>query len=260
MRLVKLKQALRGVADFIYPPLCALCGIRLVAFESQLCDDCRAAVLPMPLWRCRLCGATDSHGAPPREGPCRYCPTQESPFRGVLAAAPYQHEAARCVHLFKYNRRLDMGEMIGRMMVSRLTEPLKALEDRVDWIVPVPLHWRRERWRGFNQSQILARHLSESTGLPLKSKVLRRIRATRMQVRLPAHRRAENVRGAFSLRPGFPLPLPGIILVDDVVTGGHTALECARTLREGGCPEIWIAAFARAGRAQGKGEPVTRED
>jgi ComF family protein len=120
----------------------------------------------------------------------------------------------------------------------------------VEWIVPVPLHWRRRRWRGFNQAEILARHLSESTRIPLKPNALRRVRATRMQVRLPAHRRAENVRGAFALRPGSYSSLPGIILVDDVVTGGHTVLECARVLRAGGAPEVWVAAFARAGRRE----------
>lgn len=255
MRLPKLQQALSGVVDFVYPPLCAICGVRLVPFESELCDACRAEVLPTPLWRCRLCGATDTVARPHEDGPCPFCPPAGSPIRGILSAAPYRAEAARCVHLFKYDRRLEMGRVLGRMLVARLSEPVNLLQDRVDWIVPVPLHWRRRAWRGFNQARILAVHLSSATGIPLETRVLRRIRATRMQVRVPAGRRAENVRGAFALTRAARPPLPGILLVDDVVTGGHTVTECARVLRRAGAPEIWVASFARAGRMSAGDSP-----
>lgn len=256
MRFLRIQQALAGMVDFLYPPLCALCGVRLVPFESRLCDACRNAVLPMPLWRCRLCGATDTRVPRQDQGPCPYCPPPEAPYRGILAATPYRSEAARCIHLFKYDRRLEMGEMLGRMLVARLSEPVRLLEDRVEWIVPVPLHWRRRRWRGFNQAAILAAALSRATRIPLNQEILRRIRATRMQVRVPAHRRAENVRGAFALTRKAPTPLPGILLVDDVVTGAHTVAECATVLRRAGAPEIWVACFARAGRNDPAVDPL----
>lgn len=255
MRFPQIHQAMAGIVDFVYPPLCALCGVRLIPFESALCDACRAAVLPTPLWRCRLCGATDTRVPGHGNGPCRYCPPPEAPYRGILSAAPYRSEAAQCIHLFKYNRRLEIGELFGRMMVARLAEPIRLLEDRVECMVPVPLHWRRRRWRGFNQAEILAAALSRATRIPLNPSLLRRIRATRMQVRVPAHRRAENVRGAFALGRKAPSVLPGILLIDDVVTGGHTVGECARVLRRAGAPEVWVASFARAGGANPEFQP-----
>ncbi len=138
-----------------------------------------------------------------------------------------------------------MGNLMADMMVSRLAEPLLALEKRIEWIVPVPLHWRRRAWRGFNQSQILGERLALALGLPLKP-ILRRIRHTKMQTRIPKEKRAENVRGAFALEKSVAPPLPGILLVDDVVTTAHTIGECAQVLRQSGAPQVWAACFARA--------------
>lgn len=163
----------------------------------------------------------------------------------------YNAPAATVVHAFKYERRMEIGRLIGDIMVARLTEPLSVLESRVKWIVPVPLHWTRRMWRGFNQSEVLATRLAESTGLPLVH-ALRRTRRTRMQTRIPRSRREANVAGAFAFKP-LPLtdwdpaaPAPGVLLVDDVVTTGHTVTECARVLLAAGAPQVWIASFARA--------------
>jgi len=157
----------------------------------------------------------------------------------------YQAKGAHSVHLFKYERRREFGVLIGDIMVERLTEPLLALEDRVGWIVPVPLHWIRRAWRGFNQSEILAARLSESLGLPLVHG-LRRVRYTRMQTRIPKEKRGDNVRNAFQIDRKISGAVPGILLVDDVVTTAHTVTECARVLGEAGAPQVWVASFARA--------------
>jgi ComF family protein len=254
MDATAVRTLVRGVVDLLYPPACALCGERLVPIETELCDPCRARVLPTPEWRCRLCGAT-GWGPPPRRGPCAFCPPPEADYRGVLSATTYRPEAARCVHLFKYHRRLEIGAMLARMLVSRLAEPVQVLGDRVQWVVPVPLHWRRRAWRGFNQADILGRALAAATGLAYKPDALRRVRATRRQVRVPVHRRADNVRGAFGVNRRLGEPVPGILLVDDIVTSGHTVAECARVLRAAGSPEIWIASFARAGRPEDSPQP-----
>lgn len=248
------RSLLEGLLDFIYPPLCALCAVRLVAFESELCDECRRAVLANPTWRCRLCGGTGTGAPPPPSGRCPLCPPLDAGYCGVLSAAPYAGEAARCVHLFKYHRRLEIGRMMAGMMVARLAEPILALEDRVSWVAPVPLHWRRRAWRGFNQAELLGRSLASAAHLSFQPRLLRRVRHTRMQVRVPAHRRADNVRGAFACASRQGQGIPGVLLVDDVVTSGHTVAECARVLRSAGCPEIWVASFARAGSVRAETE------
>jgi len=139
-----------------------------------------------------------------------------------------------------------MGDLIADIMIARLAEPILSLEERVSWVVPVPLHWTRRTSRGFNQSERLAAVLAKAVGLSYRRDVLRRIRRTKMQVRLPRGQREENVAGAFVVRPGAGASLPGILLVDDVITTGSTVRECARVLSEAGAEQVWIATFAQA--------------
>jgi ComF family protein len=111
----------------------------------------------------------------------------------------------------------------------------------------------RRMERGFNQSALLARPLAEALGLAYDGRLLRRRRHTRRQALVPRERRAENVRDAFAVGRGRDVQGQGILLVDDVVTTGHTIGECARVLRQAGAREVWVASYARAG--MGTAEP-----
>jgi ComF family protein len=223
-----------------------LCEARLHPFEQRVCDPCRAALLVEDTWRCRRCGATGT-GDPPRRGQaCDYCPPPGAGYEGTLAATHYNDPVSRCVHLYKYHRRMELGDLMADMMIARLAEALAALEGRAAWIVPVPLHWMRRARRGFNQSARLAARMAEALPLEPRAEALRRIRYTPMQTHIPPERRAANVAGAFAVPAALRDRLPGVLLVDDVVTSGSTAAECARTLRAAGAPQVWVAAFARA--------------
>lgn len=117
---------------------------------------------------------------------------------------------------------------------------------RFDVQVPVPLHSMRERQRGFNQARLLSESLSRLTGIPTVDALIR-IRATQTQTRLSREDRAENVLGAFQLR--MPVEGLSILLVDDVLTTGATAVSCAEALKEAGARGVWLitAALANAG-------------
>ncbi|MBI3735370.1 ComF family protein [Candidatus Sumerlaeota bacterium] len=231
--------------DLLYPPACPLCQVRLNHVEQILCDPCREKLLPIHTWRCPRCGATGDGPTPTPGHPCPKCPPPDAHYKGVLSCVRYNDLTGTCVQLFKYQRRLEMGRVMGDLMAARLSEPLLALDERIQWIVPVPLHWTRRAVRGFNQSQILARRLADAIKLPLVP-ALRRIKRTKMQTRIPKEKREENVRGAFAMAPKIRLPPPGILIVDDVVTSGHTLNECARVLTLAGAPQVWAASFARA--------------
>jgi ComF family protein len=236
-----------AVFDFFYPRACAVCRRRLERDESAVCALCHAAMRVEPQWQCRRCGAAAEGPAPEHSRRCRLCPPEGAPWRGAISALEYHGPARHCVHLFKYHRRVEIGELMGRWMAEDLTPLLAPLRGRLDVAAPVPLHWRRRCARGFNQSLPLTESLCDATGIALDAKLLRRIRYTHQQARLPAEQRRKNVMGAFALTPGRDVRHKGVLLIDDVVTSGHTVGECARVLIEAQAREVWIACFARAG-------------
>jgi ComF family protein len=149
------------------------------------------------------------------------------------------------VHALKYRGWHAIAhEMADRM--SRMAWPLDVIEERAA-IVPVPLAAARERERGFNQSERLARSLAERWRVPAWSDVLERARSTRTQTRLTPEERLANVSGAFRARDAFrPLRNAHVVLVDDVVTTAATLNACAAALYAGGARIISYATFGRA--------------
>ena len=117
--------------------------------------------------------------------------------------------------------------------------------EHLHMVMPVPLHRTRLRARGFNQSLVLARQVSETFSLPLDFNNLVRLRATRPQVELNGRERAENVAGAFQLRSPADIQQKRVLLVDDVLTTGATMNECAKTLKEAGAEAVISLTIAR---------------
>ncbi len=209
---------------------------------------------PAPAWRCTLCGAA-GFGAEPEPGrKCKLCPPAGAAWQGALAVAPYRNQATHGVQRFKYSRRLELGEAMAQLMIKGLQSPLDVLGARINVIAPVPLHWIRRLQRGFNQSAILAARLAAARHIPMDAALLRRKRHTKRQALLPPESRAKNVANAFAVRPGALVRDLGVLIVDDVMTTGHTIQECARVIMEAGAREVWVACFARAGMGTPDGD------
>ena len=107
-----------------------------------------------------------------------------------------------------------------------------------DVLVPVPLHKKQFAKRQYNQSAVLAAHLNKATGIPSAPKILARIRETRPQYTLNKQERAENIKHAFQVKDGYPLPGAKILVIDDICTTGSTINECARVLKQAGASEV----------------------
>jgi ComF family protein len=124
-----------------------------------------------------------------------------------------------------------------------------SIDERFDAVVPVPLHWRRQWDRGFNQAELLARYIARRRGIPVLQ-ALRRKRATETQAGLASAGRRRNVAGAFVLRsrPGARLEGGKILLIDDVMTTGATASACASALKRGGALSVSLLTLARVDR------------
>jgi ComF family protein len=164
-------------------------------------------------------------------------------YRKARAAVRYDDIARTLVHALKYGDRLDLAPTMGRWMARAGAELL----NEADIIVPVPLHWRRLWARRFNQSALLAKIVSEKTGIEVVHDALKRVKATPQQVGLTRSERAENVQGAFRVSTGDRAKVAGrrVLLLDDVLTSGATADTCCRALLRAGASHVDVLVFAR---------------
>jgi ComF family protein len=176
---------------------------------------------------------------------CGACLRGRPPFALHRSAARYEGAVKEVLLLFKYRRHRPLGKPLARFVHGALGEE-ESLWNGADGLVPVPLHPRRRRERGFNQAAVLAAELSRLTGIPVWSGALRRTARTPAQTTLSRAERLSNVRGIFQARRPGRLRGRVAVLVDDVFTTGATVRECARTLLRAGAREVRAVTIARA--------------
>ena len=157
------------------------------------------------------------------------------------ALAHYQRPIDRLILDLKYHRRLHVARSLGELMLHRWAT---TGTPTADLIMPVPLHASRLRSRGYNQSLEIARPLARALAIPLDAHSVQRVRATPAQANLPLAKRAANVRGAFATRARFDDK--HVVIVDDVMTSGHTLNAVATCLARAGARsvEAWVVARA----------------
>jgi ComF family protein len=238
----RLSRAGAGILDLALPRTCAVCERLLDAGDVGLvCGRCWSRVRALPAPRCDRCGH------PLRPGACQWCTLLPPYVRAARSACWIPGgTAGSIVHALKYAGWSAVAvEMADRM--SRLPFPSDVEAERTA-VVPVPLARSRERERGFNQSELLARRVAERWRVPIWARVVERARVTATQTRLTPESRRNNVCGAFRLAPSARSALRGshVVVVDDVVTTGATVLECARVLFDGGARIVSILTFGRA--------------
>jgi ComF family protein len=219
-----------GLVDFFYPERCVNCG----RFGTVLCTPCELSISSASTGpRCPLCSARwDNAGAAGLN--CPRCLHMDA-IDHVYAAADMEGAARRVVHALKYRGVVRLAAVMAKAIA-----PLAELQ-QADMLLAVPLHRQRQRQRGFNQS---ARILAELGRTPSASKLLR-VKNTSHQVGMHLGERRSNISGAFAYE-GPRLDGCRVAILDDVVTTGATANECARVLREHGARHVSVLAYARA--------------
>lgn len=253
------RAARDDLLDALYPRRCAVCG---GAAPDGLACAAHALPLAPPGARCGRCAAPLPSGLA-LEARCSACRIAPPSFGRTIALADYraQREVRDWLMALKYGGRVDLAQPLGRALASAWRA--SAAADPRAVLVPVPLHrWRRFE-RGYDQALALARAISAETGVPLR-RWLARARATAVQGGPGSVSRAANVRGAFAAtrqasRAARKGELAPVWLVDDVVTSGATASECARVLRRLGVTEVGVlavacAAHAPAGATEARGD------
>ena len=175
---------------------------------------------------------------------CGDCITSKSDFFVARAVGRYETTLLEAIHRFKYNGKITIGEVLGKFMAEFEYSDLNIGDYSL--IMPVPLHPKKLRARGFNQSVILAREISKRFSLPLDFLTLKRQIYTEPQINLGKKKRELNVRGVFSVTHPHKIQGQKIILVDDVYTSGSTVKECARILMKNKAEKVAVLTLARA--------------
>jgi ComF family protein len=239
----RLRRFGRAVVDGVLPPRCLACGATVDEVDA-LCGSCWAAITFFaPPW-CAVCGLPFPH--PMGDAAiCADCARQQPSWDRARSVLRYDRHSRRLVLMLKHGDQTHLAGAFGRWMHRTGTEVLAG----ADLLIPVPLHWTRLFARRFNQAALLAKVIQRAGGPPLAADWLIRRRRTPSQGTLGPLGRARNVRGAFALRRGRDVKGKRVVLIDDVLTTGATAEECARVLRRAGAAYVGVLVLARALRA-----------
>jgi ComF family protein len=276
-----LRQLLSDTSDalvsIIFPAPCRLCE-RLLTRSARLpiCEQCLGSFPALPARVCSICGSPalpvttlnedpnalaaesenlslENTGAPPT---CLDCTTRTYRFTSARSYAAYRGPIVRAIVLLKFERIAPLAAYFGDQIASVAKRHASAVTTgghaiaAADVVVPVPLHRTRERERGFNQAELIARAAAKRLGLPFKPVLLMRTKARPAKHILSNEERWRIVRGAFATRPGSQVDNKRVLLVDDVMTTGATLDACAGALLKAGAKSVVGLTVARAVRRE----------
>ncbi len=228
-------QLWTGMLQLLYPELCVACGQDLPFSATCFCMHCKSRLSVSDMYKCRdnefvhrLWGRL-----PLQSGAAAYYFTRNSPIR-------------HAIHHLKYRNKPEIGKILGREFGRQLKR--SADFQTIDLIVPVPLHPKKERLRGYNQSAMIAQGLAEAMDVPLLNGVLVRNTHTETQTHKKRMDRFQNVDAMFGLRKPHLLAGKHILLADDVLTTGATLEVCGQTLLQAEGARLSCATIAIAAR------------
>ncbi len=232
------------ILDYIYPAQCHLCQQPLT-HGRHLCSSCRESLHYTEPPFCQLCGECYD-GDIRSDFACPNCHNLKLDFEFARAPLHASGHGRTLLHDYKYRRQIHLTGELGDLLNKGLSDPRFAayLDDGI--LVPVPLHWTRQRKRRFNQAEELTLQLQKKTGMPCHD-MLKRTRKTATQTQFSRSKRLENLTGAFALKARYQPMLQGrrIILVDDIFTTGSTAHACANVLLKNGAAQVAVLTLLR---------------
>lgn len=224
-----LKGAGRAALDFLLPLYCVGCRRE----GCGICSECLSGMTELRTY-CEVCAQ------PVAARRCRRCEMSPLPLNGIRAVYPFEGAIRAAVHALKYRNYRALAPELARILGRRLGDG----EIPASLLVPVPMHPRRERSRGYNQAELLANELGKLTGVPVGRGALKRLvdtppqvqrgtRAARMEIAEDSFAATKNVEGE------------AVLLIDDVVTTGSTMAACAKALWKVSAASVWALALAR---------------
>lgn len=232
-----LVTVLRQLDDAIMPLRCVFCGVRSRAPERRICRGC-SKDLPRLVNGCRRCAAPLGTRVPAGIE-CGDCQRRRPLIEATVAPLLYEFPVDAGIKALKFGRKLYYARAFAELLATEMPR----LPADIDALLPVPLHWRRQAFRGFNQAAELCRPIARLRSLPIISGVVRQ-RATPFQSGLAARERRKNLQHAFVVRR--TPSARHVLIVDDVVTTGETTRQLARALLRNGVKKVSVLAVAKA--------------
>ncbi|HNT30761.1 MAG TPA: phosphoribosyltransferase family protein [bacterium] len=233
--MITLDRLKNAFLDFLFPPFCAVCRKP----GKWLCADCCEAVKPEKEWNCLVCNQATAPYAI-----CSACqPT--ALLNGLFIASHFNSTMQKVIHAYKYKYVETIAPLLADLYCTLLaTDEVFIKLTQVDTLlIPVPLHRKRLNWRGFNQSELLAREYAKRFPRWRIASGLERMHETKTQMELDRENRLKNMINAFSYTGGN-LENKTVLLVDDVSTTGATLFSCAEALKPANPKEIWGLVLA----------------
>ena len=228
-----IKNYFNYFLDLIFPKECVGCGDE----GFWLCPKCKEEVIAIKRPYCPNC-KTLNHDS-------RFCRNCRKNYKlsGIIIAGHYKFGPLReAIHTYKYDGILELEDFFRPLLINRLKNNLPQGKKI---IIPIPLYYKKQRERGFNQAERLAKIIAQEFKLPLETKVLKRIKETEAQMSLKKKKRKENIAGAFKVITKNKIKNKTVLLIDDVATTGLTLNEAAKTLKKAGVKKVWGIVIAQ---------------
>jgi ComF family protein len=236
--------------DLMFPKFCLGCQKEGI----YLCDDCRE-ILDISKNNYCLCSQKPQRLAQQQKsGKCSRCKNKE--LSGLYSALPYKEKnlTKKLIYAFKYNYLKELARPLAGILIEHLFLTGKNKEEiwQNSVLIPVPLEKSKQKERGYNQSEELAKELSKVLKIPVLANSLIKIKKTKPQMELKKEEREKNLLNAFAIKNCGMSDIPQfcgkkVFLVDDVYTTGSTMAECARVLKTAGAKSVWGLTIAREG-------------
>jgi ComF family protein len=232
--------------QFFLPPQCPCCEKFSEEGKPGFCPNCLSQIRWIEPPFCSICGIpfisreVETH-------PCGACVTHRKYFTIARALGAFEGSLQEAIHRWKYEGKTYLTPFFADWMAEGLNRHWEP--GSLDLLIPVPLHTRRLRERGFNQSLLLVRELSRRTGIPYRKSILQKKKSTIPQVNLSGVEREKELRGTFHVIGKEELSGLSVLLIDDVYTTGATVNECSKVLLRGGAKRVDVLTLAHVLRS-----------
>lgn len=228
---------LRKIKQFLWPEICPFCG---KVYRAGICPSCQKLLNDLKIQepRCLKCGKPIRYY---EKEYCHDCQNTQHYFEQGKSLWLHKSPVNQSIYQFKYHNQREFSKYYARALTDAYASDVKRWKP--DVLIPIPLHARRRRKRGYNQAELLAKELSKYLKIPVDSKTVRRVRYTNPQKKMDHSKRKSNLKRAFSVKP-FPIRVKTVLLIDDIYTTGNTIDAVAVELKKKGVEKVYFLTIS----------------